>query len=41
MIRPELRLKTKEIIKGKEIFSYETYLNDKEFFEIVFESDKV
>ena len=41
MVRPELKLKCKEVVKGKDIFSYETYLNDKELFEVVFESDKV
>ncbi len=41
MVRPELKLKCKEIVKGKEIFSYQTYLNDKELFEVVFNLDKV
>jgi hypothetical protein len=41
MVRPEIKLKCKEVVKGKEIFSYETYLEDKNLFEVIFESDKV
>lgn len=41
MLHPEIQLKCKEVVRGKKIFSYETYLNDKERFSVVFNSDKV
>ena len=41
MVRPEIRLNCKEIIKGKKTFSYETFLNDDMNFTVVFNSDKV
>tara|TARA_R110002051_G_scaffold75594_1_gene137435 strand:- start:6808 stop:7404 length:597 start_codon:yes stop_codon:yes gene_type:complete len=41
LLRPEIQLQCKEVVKGKQIFSYETYLNDKEKFSVVFNSNKV
>lgn len=41
MVRPEIRLKCKTILKGKEIFSYETFLNDTENFNVVFDTRTV
>lgn len=40
MVRPEIRLKTYEVVKGKLIYGYETFLDEK-YFEITFDSNKV
>ena len=41
MVRPEIQLKEKEVVKGKKIYSYETYLKDSDKFNIVFNSEWV
>jgi hypothetical protein len=40
-VRPEIQLKMKSVVKGKDIFSYETYLNDSSKFTTVFRSNEV